>query len=137
MNQPIPAAEPRVLGQLLTAHSAFSVFSDKQKMAEFIQRTVEGVPGVSSCGVCLRGGVRPRMGAADMHECDACEIYRAELGRGKGGQCPLSNQTDMRVFPLQTQDEHYGFLVLKLEADKPFATYAPLSRVSLFENRIP
>jgi PAS domain S-box-containing protein len=125
MTEPIPAAEPRVLGQLLAAHSAFSVFSDKQKIAEFIQRTVEAVPGVSSCGLCLRGGVRPRMGAADIHECDVCAIYRAEIGSGKAGQCPLSNQTGMCVIPLQTQDEHYGFLVLKLEVDKPFAAYAP------------
>ena len=125
MNQPIPDANPRVLGQLLTAYSAFSVFSDKQRMGEFIVRAAEGVPGILACGVCIRGGQRPRMDAADMPECAVCATYQTEIGQGAHFQCPLSNRKDIRVFPLQTQDEHYGFFLLKLNNAKHFALYEP------------
>ena len=124
MDQPIPDAEPRILGQLLTVLSVLPAFSDKQKMAEFTQRAIEGMPGVSSCGICTREGARPRLGAAGhLPECAGCTAYQTKSGQKERDWCPLSNRAEIRVFPLRTQLEHFGVFLVKLDNAKRFAPY--------------
>jgi signal transduction histidine kinase len=117
--------DPRVLGQLLAAQSVFSIFSARQKMGEFVSRVVEGVPGVAFCAVCLPGAERPRLGGEPAPECADCDVPEGDVDHDPNHPCRLSSRAGIQIFPLKTQDRHFGFLFLKLEEREEFATYEP------------
>ncbi|MBI5479121.1 MAG: response regulator [Deltaproteobacteria bacterium] len=118
-------ADPRILGQLLAAQSTLSVFSARQRMGEFMHRAVEGMPGVASCAVCLPGGARPRLGGEPAAECAACDVPDGDIDHDPGHPCRLASRANMRVFPLRTQDRHFGFLLLQVEERERYAPYEP------------
>jgi PAS domain S-box-containing protein len=117
--------DPRVLGQLLAAQSTYSVFSARQKMGEFVCRAVEGVPGVASCAACLPGAERPCLGGEPVPECADCDVPEGDVDHDPGHPCRLSNRAGIQIFPLKTQDRHFGFLLLKLEGRERYAPYEP------------
>ena len=117
--------DPRVLGQLLAAQSAFSVFSARQKMGEFVCRAVEGVPGVASCAACLPGAERPRLGGEPVPECADCDVPEGDIDHDPGHPCRLPSRAGIQIFPLKTQDRHFGFLLLELGGRERYAPYEP------------
>jgi len=117
--------DPRVLGQLLSAQSAFSIFSARQKMGEFVCRAVDGVPGVASCAVCMPGAERPRLGGEPVPECADCDVPEGDIDHDPGHPCRLSSRAGIQIFPLKTQDRHFGFLLLKSEEREQYAPYEP------------
>ena len=117
--------DPRVLGQLLAAQSVSSVFSSRQKMGDFVCRAVEGVPGVASCAACLPGAERPRLGGEPAPECADCDVPEGDVDHDPSHPCRLSSRAGIQVFPLKTQDRHFGFLLLKLEERERYAPYEP------------
>jgi PAS domain S-box-containing protein len=117
--------DPRVLGQLFAAQSAFSVFSARQKKGEFVCRAVEGVPGVASCAACLPGAERPRLGGEPVPECADCDAPEGDIDHDPSHPCRLSSRAGIRIFPLKTQDRHFGFILLKLEERERYAPYEP------------
>jgi PAS domain S-box-containing protein len=117
--------DPRVLGQLLAAQSAFPAFSARQKMGEFVCRAVEGVPGLASSAACLPGAERPRLGGEPAPECADCDVSEGDVDHDPSHPCRLSSRAGIQVFPLRTQDRHFGFLLLKLEERERYAPYEP------------
>jgi signal transduction histidine kinase len=117
--------DPRILGQLLAAQSVFSIFSLRQKMGEFVCRAVEGVPGVASCAVCMPGTERPRLGGEPVPECADCDVPEGDIDHDTGHPCRLPSRAGIQIFPLKTQDRHFGFLLLKLEERERYAPYEP------------
>ena len=113
--------DPRVLGQLLAAQSISSVFSERRKMGEFVCRAVAGVPGVASAAACLPGAERPRLGGEPAPECADCDVPKGDVDHDPSHPCRLSSRAGIQVFPLKTQDQHFGFLLLKLEERERYA----------------
>ena len=117
--------DPRILGQLLAAQSVHSIFSSRQKMGEFVCRAVEGVPGVASAAACLSGAERLRLGGEPVPECADCDVPEGDVDHDPGYPCRLSSRAGIQIFPLRTQDRHFGFLLLKLEERERYAPYEP------------
>ena len=117
--------DPRVLGQLLAAQSTLSVFSAREKMGEFVCRAVEGVPGVASAAVCLPGAEHPHLGGEPVPECADCDVLKGDIGHDPSHPCRLSSRAGIQIFPLKTQDRHFGFLLLKLKERERYTPYEP------------
>ena len=117
--------DPRILGQLLAAQSTISAFSEHQRMGEFLCRAVEEIPGVGSCAVCMPGAERPRLGGEPVPECADCDVPEGDIDHDQGHPCRLSSRAGIQIFPLKTQDRHFGFLLLKLEEREQYAPYEP------------
>ena len=125
MDHPGIDADPRILGQLLAAQSSFSIFSARQRMGEFVQRAVQGMPGVASCAVCMPGAERPRLAGEPAPECAGCDVPERDIDQDPNHPCPLSSRAGIQIFPLKTQDRHFGFLLLRLEERERYAPYEP------------
>ena len=117
--------DPRILGQLLVVQSTFSVFAARQKMGEFVCRAVEGVPGLASAAVCLPGAGRPLLDGEPAPECADCDVPEGDIDHDPSHPCRLSSRAGIQIFPLKTQDRHFGFLLLKLEERERYAPYEP------------
>jgi PAS domain S-box-containing protein len=117
--------DSRILGQLLTASSAFSAFADGRRMADYLVMAVAGVPGLGGSAVCLPDGRRPRFGDDELPECDACGAFRMEPGCAAVPHCPIESRKDVRAFPLRTQDALLGFFVCRVVAAGRFEPYEP------------
>ena len=125
MDLPGIKTDARILGQLLAAQSTFSLFSEPRKMGEFVQRAVKEVPGLISCAVCLPGAERPRLGNEPVTECADCDVLKVGIDHDPGSPCRLSGRDNIRVFPLRTQERHFGFFIVKIEEDGQYAPYEP------------
>jgi len=118
-------ADPRILGQLLAAQSIFSVFSTRQRIDEFVDRAIEGIPGVESCAICMRDGGRPLFGGEPMPECADCGVPGEDADQARNRSCRLSGCTGFRVYPLRTQDRHFGFSIVKVKGPDQYIRYDP------------
>jgi PAS domain-containing protein len=94
-------------------------------MGEFVCRAVAGVPGVASAAACLPGAERPRLGGEPAPECADCDVPEGDVDHDSSHPCRLSDRAGIQVFPLKTQDRHFGFLLLKLEERERYAPYEP------------
>jgi len=94
-------------------------------MGEFVCRAVEGVPGVSSCAICMPGAERPRLGGEPEPECSACDVLEGDIDHDPSHPCRLSDRAGIRIFPLKTQDRHFGFCLLQVEERERYASYEP------------
>jgi len=94
-------------------------------MGDFVCRAVEGVPGVASAAACLPGAERPRLGGEPVPQCADCDVHEGDIDHDPSHPCRLSNRAGFHIFPLKTQDRHFGFLLLKLEERERYAPYEP------------
>ena len=125
MSQPAPPADPRVLGRLLAAYDTLWAFSCPSRLAEFVTRAVEDVPGISSCAVCMPAGQAPQLANVEMQECETCTDHENHSEQEAREQCPLSQASDVRVWSLRTQDRRYGFFLASVTEVAAFAPYEP------------
>jgi PAS domain S-box-containing protein len=119
--------DPRVLGQLLAASSAFTAFTDQQLSGQFLLRAVAGVPGVGGSDLCALGGHRPRIDGKELAECTDCGSWQ-EGPCAARGPCRLSDDPRVRVIQCRTPDASYGFVVCRLETAERFSPYEPFLR---------
>jgi PAS domain S-box-containing protein len=94
-------------------------------MGEFVHRAVEGIPGVESCAVCLPGAVRPCLGVEPAPECADCDVIEGDIAHDPSHPCRLSGRVGIQVFPLRTQDRHFGFFLLQVAEQERYAPYEP------------
>ena len=80
---------------------------------------------MASAAVCLPGAERPRLGGEPATECAGCDVPERDIDHDPGHPCRLSSRTGVQIFPLRTQDRHFGFLLLKLEERERYAPYEP------------
>jgi signal transduction histidine kinase len=83
------------------------------------------MPGVVSCAVCMPGAERPRLGGEPVPECADCDVPEGDIDHDPNHPCRLSSCVGIRIFPLRTQDRHFGFLLLKVEDRERYTPYEP------------
>ena len=121
------ATDSRILGQLLAAQSTLSIFSERQRIGEFVHRAVEGIPGVSCCAVCISGGGRSQLQVEVSEQCTECKVLEGKFGSAPGSHCLASSLPGCLAMALQTQEHHFGYLVIKESDHELFEPYEPFA----------
>ncbi len=119
--------DARILGQILAAQNLLFVLPDEARIAEFFSEVLGGVPGVTSCLVCL-GDLPAPVGAVG-EVCRECVTLRKK----KGGMmvmppnfsCGLATRPDWRVISLSTTEHAFGFFILRIDSSDVFEPYWP------------
>jgi PAS domain S-box-containing protein len=121
-----PAADARVLGQLLAAQNLLPVLPTSERIAGFYARALTSIPGVGECRVCLADGTSE--GPRPAESCAECERRRAESGGAPDAgpfACVSPTLPGWNAIPFATQQQHFGYFVLRLSDPAAFEPYRP------------
>jgi PAS domain S-box-containing protein/putative nucleotidyltransferase with HDIG domain len=126
-------ADARVLGQILAAQNIDFVLPDITHIAEFFAETLNTIPGIASCRVCLEG-VTVQRGEMDSGICEECLASRqraAEQGEiapflpGFDFKCGLGEQPGMYLHAVASLSHHFGFFIFQVSDLDVFNIYRP------------
>src|ERR1035437_76612 len=77
-NQDWHRVDARILGQILAAQNILFVLPDETRIAEFFSQALSGVPGITSCFVCL--GNLSASSSPYGKVCNECATLRKKQG---------------------------------------------------------
>lgn len=98
----------RVLNELLSAGSFIVLYTDIDKMREFVTEAIRNIPGIKGCLLCIDG----------LHEegtfnrCLDCPNYTDGCYNVISDKCLYEDDDSCYVVPMKTVKKHYGFTVL-------------------------
>jgi PAS domain S-box-containing protein len=128
-------ADARVLGQILAAQNIDFVLPDTSHIAEFFVETLNTIPGITSCRVCLEG-VTALRGEMDNGICEECLAYRkSATGQeeispflpGFDFKCGLGKQPGMHLNAVTSLHHHFGFFIFQVSDLEIFNIYRPFT----------
>lgn len=119
--------DARILGQILAAQNILFVLPDEARIAEYFSQALSGIPGVTSCSVCL-GNLPAPIGTT--HEvCSECAALRkledGSLIMPDNFSCRLTARQEMRIITLRTNEQTFGFFVFQTDSTTAFELYRP------------
>ena len=120
------AIELKIVGQIFSAMGLLHIFPSGEKLKEFLEPLLMGIPGCISAKVCFSESACP----ADDFDSSPCS------------DCPMKQNNDVtlnsyevfgqkgnaRAYSLETVHKKYGYLVLSIENRKIFGPYDPFIR---------
>jgi signal transduction histidine kinase len=119
--------DARILGQIVAAQNFLFVLPDEERIAEFFAEALHGVPGVTSCSVCLGDLPAPVGEAGEI--CRECVTLRKKgeslLVMPPNFSCGLATRQDLRVITLSTTEHVFGFFILRTDSSEVFEPYWP------------
>jgi PAS domain S-box-containing protein len=139
------AADARVLGQILAAQNVVLALPDADCVAEFYVQTLQSIPGVQGCRVCLNGR-SVQLGTMN----DSCSAESPCCGHSWGESadapsastnCKLAGTPSVTAIEVGSSTNHWGYFVLQSDSLDQVTIYRPFlhnlaSYVSLIlENR--
>ncbi|MEI6703723.1 MAG: PAS domain S-box protein, partial [Deltaproteobacteria bacterium] len=95
MNQHI---DLKIIGQIFSAIGLLHIFTTEEKLREFLEPLLLGIPGCHSVSVCF------------------------------GGTDQQNGENNFRVYSFETVNMNYGFLVLTISDNKLYRPYEPFVR---------
>jgi len=125
--------EARVLGQILAAQNVDFVLPDISHIAEFFAETLNTIPGITSCRVCL-GDVSVQRGRWDSKICEECQASRKRSARqdeissfspGLDFTCGLGDQPGMHLNVVASLHHHFGYFIFQVSDPDVFNVYIP------------
>ena len=126
-------ADARVLGQILAAQNIDFVLPDISHIAGFFAETLNTIPGIASCRVCLEG-VTVQRGEMDSGICDECQASRKRAaGQDEISpflpdfdfKCGLGEQPGMHLNAVASLYHHFGFFTFQVSDIDVFSVYRP------------
>jgi len=132
-NKDWQGADPRVLGQILAAQNIDFVLPDISHIAEFFAETLNTIPGISSCRVCLHGIIAQK-GEVDSEICEECKASRMKAAGqedvspflpGFDFKCELGEQPGMHLNAVASIQHHFGFFTFRVSDPDVFNVYKP------------
>lgn len=111
-----------VLGLLIASENVLFALPDASRIAEFFGETLISIPGVRGCRVCL-DGTSVQSGEVDDGACGECMVWRRT--DGSPFQCGLEGHPGISVFPLETGEYFFGFLVMQTDETGLVGPYEP------------
>ena len=126
-------ADARVLGQILAAQNIDFALPDTSHIAEFFAETLNTIPGIASCRVCLEG-VTVQRGEMDNGICEECLASRQRAaGQGEVApflpgfdfKCGLGEQPGMHINAVASLHHHFGFFIFRVSDFEVFNIYRP------------
>ncbi len=119
--------DARILGQIVAAQNFLFVLPDEARIAEFFAEALNGVPGVTSCSICLGDLPAPVGGAGET--CSGCVTLRKKgesmLVMPPNFSCGLAARQDLRVITLKTTEHTFGFFIFRTDSSDVFEPYWP------------
>ncbi len=126
LDQDWQRVDARVLGQLLAAQNLLFVLPDEARIAEFFSEALNGVPGVTSCFVCLGKTIPVGAGGEACSKCMALQKREGEiLVMPPNFSCGWAARHDSRVIPLNTAEHTFGFFIFRTDSSEIFEPYWP------------
>ncbi|MCC7373561.1 MAG: PAS domain S-box protein [Verrucomicrobiales bacterium] len=125
----VPATgSPRVLGELLATPALLLSLPSPDRVAEFVARTLQHIPGVAASRICLAGG-SAESGDFDTGPCDGC-VGMHPLGDDAAelawrNPCRHTGREDCFVRPLRVTEGLMGFAVVRYADRLEFGPYEP------------
>jgi PAS domain S-box-containing protein len=121
-------ADAKVLGQILAAQNILFVLPSEKQITEFFAKSLSTIPGVSSCCVCI-GTSYSQEGELNDETCKECLNLRIEKDIqsyiSKEFICRLNKLPDLFIYPLETIDNRYGFIIFLIDETSNFELYKP------------
>ena len=126
-------ADARVLGQILAAQNIDFVLPDISHIAGFFAETLNTIPGIASCRVCLEG-VTVQRGEMDSGICEECQASRKRAaGQDEISpflpdfdfKCGLGEQPGMHLNAVASLYHHFGFFTFQVSDIDVFSVYRP------------
>ena len=126
-------ADARVLGQILAAQNIDFVLPDISHIAGFFAETLNTIPGIASCRVCLEG-VTVQRGEMDSGICEECQASRKRAaGQDEISpflpdfdfKCGLGEQPGMHLNAVASLYHHFGFFTFQVSDLDVFSVYRP------------
>ena len=123
----------RVLGQILAAQSVDFVLPDITHVAEFFAETLNTIPGIASCRVCLEG-VTVQRGEIDSKICEECPAsQKRDTGQENRSpsllaldfKCGLGEQPGIYLRAVASLSHHFGFFIFWVSDPDVFGIYQP------------
>ncbi len=110
--------------QLLTALAKISGLDTLQQVAEFTAEALLKLPGLAACRLCLVSLPEP-VGNLPPPPCLNCPTWLAP-GNDPPGPCSLAEQPDLHCFPLQSESQLCGYLLLRPTSGEALHHLSPL-----------
>ncbi|MBU2513288.1 PAS domain-containing protein [bacterium] len=123
----------KVIGLLLAGETSLHVFPTDSKMIESAIQTLNKVPGVLSCTICVKGISSP-VGNLDIDKCNACDLKPTAIEAKENPLCQHSEMEGFNTLSLRTTMNFFGFLIMKIEDAGEYQPYSPF--VENFANAI-
>jgi signal transduction histidine kinase len=103
--------DARVLGQILAAQNVMFILPDEKRIAEYFSQALSGVPGVSSCSVCIEKISSPP------------EVYEKTCSDIES----LQKECDAVVLPIAVglNTHPLGYIVFRIQSNADFKPYLP------------
>jgi len=128
--------EIRIGAEFLAVKNMLHVLPHDRQFCEFIVEFLKDLPGVESCGICLRGEPEP-IGKVDTSSCGQCLISRDT----PHFKCMLGEGFLFARYPMKTSIRTYGYFLVNFAESESFeslnsmiANLANLAALTL-ENR--
>jgi hypothetical protein len=100
------------------------VFPSEKKIGEFLNQALKAVPGSGTSKICFRGISEP-VGDLAGEQCLNCATLREEDIDASRIECKFDGQKGIRVFPMETAERLYGYLLMTTENEEEFTLYIP------------
>ncbi|MDY6966695.1 MAG: hypothetical protein SVM80_12165, partial [Halobacteriota archaeon] len=133
LNQVSLDLDEKIISQLIAMNNFFYIFPSKSRLSEFVSRAVMIVPGVSSCCMCIQGLSKPERDLRK-EQCMSCTVPKKSPDDISRHDCSLAGHEGIRIFPLETANRIYGFLILNLQDQREYEPYEPY--LSVFANSV-
>jgi len=125
--------DPRILGQILSAHNIDFLLPDTTSIAQFFAEILGTIPGIVSCRVCLEDATVQK-GDLDSGICDQCQVVRKrDAGQnevsprlpGIDFRCRLGEQPGMHLNAVASFYHRFGFFIFRVSDPDVFNLYEP------------
>ncbi len=99
------------------------LYTDFERMREFITEAVKNVPGVEDCMFCIDGVKGDSVTPTIFGLCGACPNFHEGIYRIQQDNCPYEENDGYYVIPLRTYKNTYGFAVVTLNNPEEFRQF--------------
>jgi PAS domain S-box-containing protein len=117
-----------VLDQIIVAQTMMSELPDSNSIGKYYTKSLEAIPGVNSCIVCL-SDITLRTDTISREKCTKCQTKRKnKYEKGtfpKGFTCKLAELPGRFTISLETPEHHFGYFVFLSVCPGLFGSYRP------------